>query len=354
MMRALVRRCAAEGLFEKRPGLFALYATSHVLTCAAGFWGMIHASGMGTKILFSVLWGAGAFQLGAWMHDLAHYSVTRSRALSDLLGLIAGNGFNSIDYLWWQEKHNRHHRDPNNADRDPDHFFGPYFRTIDRGPLSPLNYLGGEHLPASPLLRLQGYYLWLLGLLGSVNFTVQSLQFLFRRQNRRLEAARIALTLLHYGVFLALLTGGGVSLGKSLLLFVCGRLSVGGFFVSLGMLNHLGMNTYRQEDREPRFFARQVTSSRNLDDSWLSFYLTGGLNHHIEHHLFPSMSRFQHPALARHVRALCREHGIEYRMTSFLQGLLEVTTYMNRVGASALTPPTPSTPLRPEEEATRC
>jgi fatty acid desaturase len=327
-MRELSRLCAEQGLFEKTPVRALLYASSHLLVYGLGFWGTLHLPGLALKLLSSLVWGAGIFYVGTWMHDLAHYSVTRSRRLSDVLGLLAANCVANIDYFWWQQKHNRHHRGPNNAERDPDHFTGPYLRTL---------HLGGADAEASRWLRVQGYYLWLIGLLGGVNVSVQSLLFQFRREERRLEVPRLLLTVLHYAGFFTCMSAGGVPLPTALLLFLCGRLSAGGFFITLGMLNHLGMHAYHDRDADPRAFARQVASTRNLGRSWLCFYVTAGLNHHIEHHLFPSMPRFQHPALAPYVRQLCHQHGIAYRSTSFFQGVREVTRYMNRIGAERWT-----------------
>ncbi len=58
----------------------------------------------------------------------------------------------------------------------------------------------------------------------------------------------------------------------------------------------------------------------------------GGLNHQIEHHLFPSMAR---PNL-RHaqplVRAFCAEQGIPYTRTSLVGSYRIVVQYLNRVG----------------------
>jgi linoleoyl-CoA desaturase len=43
----------------------------------------------------------------------------------------------------------------------------------------------------------------------------------------------------------------------------------------------------------------------------LTWYL-GGLNHQIEHHLFPKVCHIHYPRLAPIVEAVCREHGVRY------------------------------------------
>ncbi len=63
------------------------------------------------------------------------------------------------------------------------------------------------------------------------------------------------------------------------------------FGVYLGSLfapNHKGMPILTGDDR-PDFLRRQVLTSRNVRGGWFTDIALGGLNHQIEHHLFPSM-----------------------------------------------------------------
>ncbi len=63
------------------------------------------------------------------------------------------------------------------------------------------------------------------------------------------------------------------------------------FDVYLGSLfapNHKGMPILTGEDR-PDFLSRQVLTPRNVRGGRFTDIAPGGLNHQIEHHLFPSM-----------------------------------------------------------------
>jgi linoleoyl-CoA desaturase len=40
----------------------------------------------------------------------------------------------------------------------------------------------------------------------------------------------------------------------------------------------------------------------------------GGLNHQIEHHLFPRISHIHLPAISDIVEQVCKEHGVRYRV----------------------------------------
>jgi fatty acid desaturase len=95
--------------------------------------------------------------------------------------------------------------------------------------------------------------------------------------------------------------------------------------------NHIGMPLVPAGAR-PDFLRRQVLMSRNITGGPLVEFFMGGLNHQIEHHLFPSMPR---PSLRRArslVRAHCAEHQITYTETSLVQAYSAVVRYLNTVG----------------------
>ncbi|MDQ1130719.1 fatty acid desaturase [Microbacterium sp. SORGH_AS 888] len=81
-----------------------------------------------------------------------------------------------------------------------------------------------------------------------------------------------------------------------------------------------------------------MLTSRNIRGGWWVSFLMGGLNHQVEHHLFPSMPR---PALreARQlVRAHCQDLDVPYAETTLLRSYAIVVQYLNRVGLSARDP----------------
>ncbi|MBI3542150.1 MAG: fatty acid desaturase [Deltaproteobacteria bacterium] len=73
--------------------------------------------------------------------------------------------------------------------------------------------------------------------------------------------------------------------------------------------------------RHPRAYGRkrpgewlrfQVETSKNFQLSPLWETLCGGLDRHIEHHLFPSLPARRLHMLAPRVRALCEKNGLRY------------------------------------------
>lgn len=62
-------------------------------------------------------------------------------------------------------------------------------------------------------------------------------------------------------------------------------------------------------------------------------WLVGGLNHQIEHHLFPQICHIHYPAMARIVEETCHEFGLRYKaFKSFLSGLASHYRWLRRMG----------------------
>ena len=83
------------------------------------------------------------------------------------------------------------------------------------------------------------------------------------------------------------------------------------------------------------FLNKQVRTGRNIRGGrWMTFFM-GGLNHQVEHHLFPSMARPHLWKARRMVREVCMREGIPYTETTLRQAWIAVIAYMDRVGLYA-------------------
>ena len=88
------------------------------------------------------------------------------------------------------------------------------------------------------------------------------------------------------------------------------------------------------EPQEPiSFFEQELTVTRNLGASRLHDFLFGGLNNHIEHHLFPSMPTVRLRAARRITRDFCRWHGLPYREMSWFAAAREVKAHFRAMSA---------------------
>jgi hypothetical protein len=97
-------------------------------------------------------------------------------------------------------------------------------------------------------------------------------------------------------------------LATTLVMMAVGAYYMEGIFI----VNHL------QADLVPtpgaHWAVQQVQASANWGSGarWTN-WISGGLNHQLEHHLFPSMSIYLYPTISPVVRATCAEFGLVYR-----------------------------------------
>ena len=78
----------------------------------------------------------------------------------------------------------------------------------------------------------------------------------------------------------------------------------------------------------------QVNSTANFATSSKALYwLLGGLNFQIEHHLFPRVSHIHYPAVSRFVKESCRECNVVYtEYTSMFKAIVSHLRYLRRLG----------------------
>jgi delta11-fatty-acid desaturase len=80
-------------------------------------------------------------------------------------------------------------------------------------------------------------------------------------------------------------------------------------------INHLIDDCAHASDTN--FYKHQVVTAQNFGiNSYFCYYLSGGLNYQIEHHLFPTVNHCHLPALSRGVRMICEKHSVPYHLAA--------------------------------------
>ncbi len=105
------------------------------------------------------------------------------------------------------------------------------------------------------------------------------------------------------------------------------------FGVYLGLTfapNHKGMP---HPDGTEDFLRKQVLTSRNVRGGRLVDAAMGGLNHQIEHHLFPAMPTPNLRKAQPIVQAYCAEIGVPYEITSVGDSYARAFRQLHDVGA---------------------
>ena len=164
----------------------------------------------------------------------------------------------------------------------------------------------------------------------ALNLRVSSVRALLRPglRERRLEAALLAAHVIGY-VSLVLVA---LPVGTALLVVAVHQALFGVYLGCAFAPNHKGMPT-RTGAPEPDFLRKQVLTSRNVRGGWLVDVALGGLNHQIEHHLFPAMPAPNLPRARPIVRAYCAELGVPYEETGLRESYAIAFRHLHEVGA---------------------
>jgi fatty acid desaturase len=310
--RALVAELSSAGCFRRASVRSALYA-AFVLGGYAGVYVVLLAAPSVPLRLLAI--AAGAFftmHAGFLAHEAGHGAITSNRRFADFLGQLFHTLLTALCYSYFQHIHRRHHPHCNDRERDPDMqsaFFSMYPESAEakRG-------FGGW------VSRHQALLIWVLVWLQGYTLRIDSLNFLVREPRKtRVDQLLVAV---HYAMWLvppSLVLG----VGDALLNYGLMTLLIGGYTGTVFLVNHIGTQVI--EPRQPiSFFRQELTVTRNLGESRLADFFFGGLNNHIEHHLFPAMPTARLRSARRITRAFCRRHGLPYREMSWLAAAREV------------------------------
>jgi fatty acid desaturase len=325
----LSRRVSAAGLMRRRPGY---YLVRFLLV------GVLAAGTAGAFVLlgdspWQLLVAAGAAltygQIALLAHDVAHRQVFRTRRPSAITGRVLGNLGVGMSYGWWMVKHTRHHANPNHEGLDPDVEPGALVWTGEQAVTAGSGRFGRfvhrhQAVLFFPILTLAGIDLRrnsVRGLLGPAGAAVPL---------RGLELGLLAVHAIGYLAALFLVLPPGLAL-----VFLAVHQGLFGLYLgSIFAPNHKGMAmpTGRLD-----FLRKQVITSRNvrggrLTDGLLHLAL-GGLNHQIEHHLFPSMPTPNLRKARPVVREFCAEIGVPYHETSLWRSWAEALGQLREAGA---------------------
>lgn len=321
----LLRRVRDAGLLKRRPVYYTLKIATTVLLFAAGWVALFFVGASWWNLVTAAYLAVVSTQIGFVGHDAGHKQIFRSNTASTRLSYLLGNSLIGLSTGWWNDKHNRHHANPNNVDEDPDVAVGALVFTKEQA--------AGRGSFGRMFARSQAYLFFPLLLLEGLNLHVASVKALFDRTmgSKRARVLEGALLLLHTALYLAavftvLTPGQGIA-------FIAVHQGLWGLFMGLSFApNHKGMPTV-DGDSKLDYLRKQVLTSRNIRGGWLVDWLLGGLNYQIEHHLFPNMPR---PSLRRAqqiVEEYCREIGVSYLQTSAWRSYAEVLRHLQEVGA---------------------
>lgn len=257
------------------------------------------------------------------VHAVNHGSLSKRGWRHDVCQFIGNLTMNSSPM--WREQHSVGHHVATNHEDDVDIHNAPFIR---HNPYDECRwYYKYQHL-----YMYFGYAItyvpWVAGHLAK---TYSSKNYLVReRVNYYIAMLVVAFTM----VCLPAAKHGWLTTACMIALYFV-LISIG--ISSVFTVSH--MNVRAELNSTRNWAENQVRSTVNWGTgNEVANFLTGGLNHQIEHHLFPSIHPIHYPEISKIVRAKCAKHGIPYRsnddgfLAGFWDSLKQHREYVRAMG----------------------
>ena len=260
--------------------------------------------------------------LGFLGHDSGHRQIFTNPRYNDWI--LLGVGFmTGMTPSWWQDKHNTHHRAPNQMEIDGDIEVILFVFNHEQA----MNMKGLGRFTA----KYQAFLFYPLLMLTSFSLLFGGIAYQLRKERMRYAVIEPLLVVAGLAVYLGLIFFFlGPWYGAA---FIAVHRALGGVYMgSVFAPNHKGMPMVEKET-ELDFLHQQVLTARDVKGSPLTDFWYGGLNYQIEHHLFPNMPRNNLKRSQPIIQSFLKEKGIPYHETGVWQSHKEILGFLHEVSA---------------------
>lgn len=274
-------------LLKRAAFIFLAFAVSGCVTFCMGSWLCMP--------LFVVAALVFSFEV---VHTLNHGGLTTNRAANAIMQFLGNMNMNSAPA--WREKHSVSHHVATNHDKDADTHNAPALRHSFHDPWR--WYYAYQHIYMYPLYVVV-YPVWVVKHLLT---TWSAPNYLLSEK----VSYYVAMTIV--AVVMGWVPARRFGARKAVAMLAAYLALVSVAIACVFSVSHT--NVRAEMDATRNWAENQVRSSVNwgTGNSWANFF-TGGLNHQIEHHLFPSVHPIHYPAISAIVREKCDKYRIPYR-----------------------------------------
>ena len=322
-------------ILSKVPVLFAIYFVPYILVLT----GVLES--FGGVLLATALMGSGMAFIGlAVMHDAVHGSFAKRGWINKVMGysmeMLGGSS------LTWKIQHNVLHHSFTNVHGMDEDIDAPSFLRFS------------PNAPQKKVHKFQVLYAWFfyglmtLSWVTSKNF-IELIRYhkmnLLQAQKTTLrrELTKLVISKTIYITYLIIIPIVFTNviwwqwlIGFFVLHFVCG-LILAFVFQSAHVLPETSFVTttsHEESNPEESWAKHQLATTANFEN-WnrVLTWFVGGLNHQIEHHLFPDISHVHYPKISKIVRETAAEFGYQYHYhRTFAGAIFAHLRLLNRLG----------------------
>jgi linoleoyl-CoA desaturase len=300
------------------------------------------SSGMVTAVwmlfLLYILSGLGMAGIGMGvMHDAIHGSYSKNNTINTLLGysfnLIGGNA------VVWKIQHNVLHHTYTNIEHADDDLNAPFFLKFS------------PHAKHYWVHQFQHIYIWFFYGLSTISWITskdfvrlkrfKDMGLLNENQEYKKElTSMVAWKIFYYSYALVLpMIMLPFSWSLILLAFFCMHFVTGTLVSIVFQIAHIMPDTKFPLPDEKGFisdnwYAHQLATTSNFaPNSRLLFWLIGGLNYQVEHHLLPDVCHVHYKKLTKIVSETAQEYGMPYHVKkSMFQAIVDHTRMLRALG----------------------
>jgi fatty acid desaturase len=320
-LRAELKRA---GCFAPAPLAQICHMIIIILLFAGAYFLLLLQPGSGIEILALMLLAFLSVQAGYIAHEAGHGAITKKRWLIVLIGQFFNTFLTALCFSHFQKIHVCHHSHCNERDHDIDMQSGIFSLYAEAAPVNSVGI--GKFVT-----RFQAFLIWPLVTLQGFTLKIDSLKTL--AQNSRVTRIDQFVLLLHlllwFGLPVMALGWAGATVNYLLLTWFLGP-----YLGTVFLVNHVGTHVVHPGDKLTPLEQRLLTT-RDLGSSRINDVFFGGMNNHIEHHLFPSIPSARLRQARPIVRQFCFRHGLNYHETRWRYAIGEVFTYLNRIARQA-------------------
>ena len=321
LQRLLTAELARAGCMRPAPARAAGYGAVILAVYATAYATLLADPGLPLRVLAIVSLALISVHAGFLAHEAGHGAITRNRRIAAAVGQVFNTLLTALSYSYFSDIHRRHHPHCNDRGRDPDMqsaFFSLY-------PQSAREKRGLGRF----ISRHQATLIWILVWLQGFTLKIDSLQHL--RRNPRVTRVDQIVMALHFALWFVppVIVLGPLDAAVN---YVLMTLLIGPYLGTIFLVNHIGTRVVEPGERLSHF-EQEIAVTRNLGGTRLHDLTFGGLNNHIEHHLFPAMPTARLRTARRTTREFCRRHGVAYHETTWFGAAREVARHLKAMSA---------------------
>ena len=317
--------------WEQKYGIYldtlivSLWTSSWLILTVISYLTMLHYHGnFLPSIMLGIIWSMGIFNT---MHPSMHGGLFNRCTPIKLVLDNTYTIFSGSAVPRWIDNHNFQHHGNTNTEYDPDKHTTPFLR------LHPLQ-------PKKWWYRYQSIYFPILACINTLTNQLKHLKYVLNKKgNKKGNMRPTRLYNYYFSLCLWIILAYLIpiyKLGFPQCIPPCFIFQMtGSFWATYNIvINHIFEGVYTYTNNIGKSFAqRQVLSSCNHSTgSMIATYLTGGLNHQIEHHLFPSLPIHHYPLISKDIERICKKHKIKYNSKNIVSLLISVHATLKLYG----------------------